>query len=316
MPQSEHPHILLATLGGKPEIVTFTLDLLLPKFPISEVIVIHPTSHPRLAQAIERLSAEFVDDHYTFNGEQRIIHFRRYPLRHYGQPIEDIIDTDSANETLTAMDELIVDLKRRLAVIHFSISGGRRLMSFLSISAALLNFTHHDHLWHICTPEAVKQRVWANSEMHVRPEDGVQLIEVPLARMFQSFQSFRSQTRSEHRQENGSHGVQRINAGNEQMENEQRAKCKQLIQMLTSAQRRVLQTFARKLAPQQVADHLGISVTTVSSHTTEIYLKIRDVWHIDRALNYRDLQILFGDHLDLFSPGERTEVKESIAYHP
>ena len=166
-------------------------------------------------------------------------------------------------------------------------------MSFLSISAALLNFTYRDHLWHICTPEAVKQRVWANGEMHVRPEDGVRLIEVPLAR-------FQSQTRSGYRQENGSHGVQRINAENEQMENEQRAKCKQLIQMLTSAQRRVLRTFARKLAPQQVADQLGISMTTVSSHTTEIYLKIRDVWHIDHALNYRDLQILFGDHLDLF----------------
>jgi len=186
MPELEHPHILLATLGGKPEIVTFTLDLLLQKhFPISEVIVIHPASHPRLAQAVERLSAEFVDDHYPFAGEQRIIHFRRYPLRNYGQLIDDIVDTESANATLTAMDELIDDLKRRLAVIHFSISGGRRLMSFLSISAALLNFTHRDHLWHICTPEAVKQRVWTNGEMHMRPEDGVQLIEVPFARMAQ-----------------------------------------------------------------------------------------------------------------------------------
>ena len=317
MLEFEHPHILLATLGGKPEIVTFTLDLLLPKFPISEVIVIHPASHPRLAQAIERLSAEFVDDHYTFNGEQRIIHFRRYPLRSYGQPIEDIVDTDSANATLTAMDELIDDLKRRLAVIHFSISGGRRLMSFLSLSAALLNFTRRDHLWHICTPEAVKQRVWANGDMHVRPEDGVQLIEVPLARMAQpllplaldalhrheteSQSGQRPSTDAKNKSENEPRGIERIKVENEQAENEQRARCEQLIRMLTPAQRRVLRTFARKLAPQQVADQLGISVTTVSSHTTAIYLKIQDVWHIDHALDYRDLHIFFGDHLDLFS---------------
>ena len=311
MPDFEHPHILLATLGGKPEIVTFTLDLLLQKkFPISEVIVIHPTSHPRLAQAIETLSAEFADDHYTFAGEQRIIHFRRYPLRNYGQPIDDIVDTESANATLTAMDELIDDLKRRLAVIHFSISGGRRLMSFLSISAALLNFTHRDHLWHICTPEGVKQRVWANGEMHVLPEDGVELIEVPFARMAQPFLPIAldalhthgtepQQSQPQRKQGNEARGIQRINAGNEQIENEQRARCEQVIQMLTPKQRRVLRTFAQRLAPEQVADQLGISITTVSSHTGAIYPKIRAVWSIDRALDYRDLHILFGDHLDL-----------------
>ncbi len=245
MPDFEHPHILLATLGGKPEIVTFTLDLLLQKhFPISEVIVIHPASHPRLVLAMERLTAEFVDDHYTFAGEQRIIHFRRYPLRNYGQLIDDIVDTESANATLTAMDELIDDLKRRLAVIHFSISGGRRLMSFLSISAALLNFTRRDHLWHICTPEAVKERVWANGEMHVRPEDGVQLIEVPLARMAQpvlpialdALYTHRTEPQPERKQGNEPHGVQRIKVENEQIENERHARCERVCREASSAQ--------------------------------------------------------------------------------
>ena len=307
MPDFEHPHILLATLGGKPEIVTFTLDLLLQKhFPISEVIVIHPTSHPRLAQAVERLSAEFVDDHYTFMGEQRIIHFRRYPLRNYGQPIDDIVDTDSANATLTAMDELIDDLKRRLAVIHFSISGGRRLMSFLSISAALLNFTRRDHLWHICTPEAVKQRVWANGEMHVRLEDDVQLIEVPLARMAQPFlpialDALHTQPQPKEREQgNEPRGVQRIQVENEQIENERYARCERVCREASSAQLKVLQALAKGMTPDQAAIHLNISVTTVRSHMHVVYDLIRNAWGLARKypLNYRDMQIRFGDYFD------------------
>ena len=58
---STYIHTLLATLGGQPQVVTFTLDLLLQRgFPISEVIVIHPqAAHPRLQHSLDRLNAEF-----------------------------------------------------------------------------------------------------------------------------------------------------------------------------------------------------------------------------------------------------------------
>ena len=60
----EHTHILLATLGGQPQVVTFTLDLLLRDgFPISEVFVIHPkASDPRLQHSLACLRAQFIDD--------------------------------------------------------------------------------------------------------------------------------------------------------------------------------------------------------------------------------------------------------------
>jgi hypothetical protein len=45
-------HTLVATLGGQPQIVTFTLDLLLRRgIPIYEVIVVHPASSPHLQQS-------------------------------------------------------------------------------------------------------------------------------------------------------------------------------------------------------------------------------------------------------------------------
>ena len=59
---SKYIHTLLATLGGQPQVVTFTLDLLLQRgFPISEVILVHPeASHPRLQHSLDCLNAEFV----------------------------------------------------------------------------------------------------------------------------------------------------------------------------------------------------------------------------------------------------------------
>ena len=39
----DYPHVLVATLGGQPQVITFTLDLLLEEgYPISEVFVLHP----------------------------------------------------------------------------------------------------------------------------------------------------------------------------------------------------------------------------------------------------------------------------------
>src|SRR5437764_3651101 len=107
-------HVLLATLGGQPQVVTFALDLLLQRnIPIAEVIVIHPASHPGLEQAIARLNAEFVTDRYRA-GEQTItIHFRQQVLRHYGAFIDDIIDEQTAEGTLNTIDEIIREFKQR-----------------------------------------------------------------------------------------------------------------------------------------------------------------------------------------------------------
>ena len=63
---SDYTHTLVATLGGQPQIVTFTLDLLLKNFPISEVIVIHPEpSSERLQHSLSCLYEEFAGDYYA-----------------------------------------------------------------------------------------------------------------------------------------------------------------------------------------------------------------------------------------------------------
>src|SRR5882672_3204960 len=105
-------HILLATLGGQPQIVTFTLDLLLPMYPISNVIVLHPTTtQERLQNSLKRLQTEFAGDYYV--QAQRNIHFRSHVLQHQGKALQDIADDRAADGVLDTLHKLIGDLKRQ-----------------------------------------------------------------------------------------------------------------------------------------------------------------------------------------------------------
>ncbi|GAC1461876.1 MAG: CRISPR-associated ring nuclease [Ktedonobacteraceae bacterium] len=272
MARLEPTHTLLATLGGQPQVVTFTLDLLLRRgIPIREVIVVHPASYDRLQHAIACLNAEFPGDRYRVTGEP--IRFRRYILQQYNAPIDDIVDDRSADGVLNAMNDLIRDLKQQGRTIHFSITGGRRLMGFLSFSAALLNFEHTDRLWHIHTPQDVKKRVRDGAYMHVELDDNVQLIEVPFARLAQPVLSRLLNAES-------ANARTIIDMREEQEKAEQQQRSRELFARVTSTQRKVLQLFLRGLTPQEVAAELDVSIKTVSSHTTVLLRECRNIWNI------------------------------------
>src|SRR5260370_40840178 len=167
-------HVVVATLGGQPQVVTLPLDMLLQKgYPISEVIVGHPRvpSHPRLQRALLCLNAEFSGNYYQAG--QRTIHFHSQVLELDDTPLDDIIDDDHADGTLNTIHRLIGDLKRQGYRIHLSVTGGRRLMSLLAISVASLNFDRHDHIWHIYTPEAVQEQANEGKLMHGSPDAGL-----------------------------------------------------------------------------------------------------------------------------------------------
>src|SRR6266516_7432883 len=284
----DHTHVLLATLGGQPQVVTFTLDLLLQRnIPISEVNIVHPAAKAdsSIGRSVERLITEFPGDHYKRDG--RIIHLRRHVLRYYGQPLDDIIDENGADGALNTMYELIRSLKQRQCTVHFSITGGRRLVSFLSISAAILSFDHADRIWHIYTPEAVQQRVRGGEDMHVSPGDGIRLIEVPLARLSQTLLSQLLDTNTSARE--------LIHSEKELVEAEERARCKQVEQALTKRALEILRTFAQGMSPQEVAEKLGITLSTVSTYTTKIFDECRAAWDMpnDHPLRYYFLREKF-----------------------
>jgi CRISPR-associated protein Csx14 len=281
-----YKHTLVATLGGQPQIVTFTLDLLLKRgIPIYEVIVVHPAASPHIQQSLERLNTEFAGDRYTFEGRSLTIYFRQQVLSHYDNVIDDIVDEATASGALDTIGELIRSLKRQQRIIHFSISGGRRLMTFLSFSAALLYFETPDELLHLYTPEHVKERVDNSGAMHVTSEDGRRLIEVPFARAAQPFLALmlnRSPSDT-------------IQTQREQQRAEEQKRCQQVVDALNDRSREVLRAIAQGLHPREVADALHLDSSTISYYAGKIYRECRNVWDMPEnlRLDYHFVQAKF-----------------------
>jgi CRISPR-associated protein Csx14 len=299
MSEPEYIHTLLATVGGQPQVVTFTLDLLLQQhIPISEVHVVHPaTSHdPRMERSLQLLKNEFSDDRYS-NGQ--IIHFHSHVLHHDALPLEEITDEASADDVLNTMHTLILNLKERHCIVHFSISGGRRLMPLLSLTAAILSFEHEDRMWHIYTPPPVLKRAKDGALMHVPPEDNVRLIPVPLARLSADVRSQLADIHSHSLETDHPSARDIIRAQEEMAEAAEWEHCDHVIRQLTHRQFEVLQAFAHGLHPSEVATRLSISAPTVSTHTTVLLSLCREAWSIKprERLDYRFLQLKFGRYL-------------------
>lgn len=285
---TEHPHILLATLGGQPQIVTFTLDLLLTKgFPINEVVVIHPKMvQPRLQHSVMCLTDEFTGTYYKT--QHHPIAFCSHVLQIDGMPIDDIVDDLHADGTLNTIHQLIGDYKRRDYRIHLSISGGRRLMALLAISVASLNFDRHDHIWHLYTPESIKEQASEGRLMHVPPDASTGLIQGP-------FLSLGAYTYSQPRAFRTAQEEQRS-----QMEAQERARCARVEKEATVAQRKVLRAFSKGLRPKQVSTELDISITTVHSHKSALLQLCRNAWNFDSSerLDYHFLYQKFSHYFE------------------
>ncbi len=270
---STYIHTLLATLGGQPQVVTFTLDLLLQRgYPISEVILVHPeASHPRLQHSLHCLNAEFVGDRYSLSGQT--IHLRSHVLLLDDEPLDDIRDEVGADGALNTIHQLIRSLKRQHRCIHLSITGGRRLMSSIATEAALLNFSHSDHIWHIYTPENLQKQVSEGATMHLDRQGDVHLIErhfVPWGTYFSDIT------------QNINSAQETIYSQNRKMDAQEHARCEQVIKQLTPRQLDVLKAFAEGLTIQEVAERLCVTIKTVDAHKTRLLEICREVWDIDQ----------------------------------
>ena len=178
------------------------------------------------------------------------------------------------------MHGLIAGLKRtRERPIHLCIAGGRRILALVALSAAMVHFGHQDQIWHIYTPPAFLERARDGAIMHARPEDGVRLVRVPMIPWGAQFPALRDLA-----QARGLGDLLPTLAA-------ERPRCEAVWRMLTEREREVLQAFARGLTPQQVAEELVISLSTVNTHKTRILAACRQVWEMepDKRLTYHFL---------------------------
>lgn len=292
-------HVLIATLGGKPQVVTFALDCLLAlNTPITHVFAVHLSGDPRIQRALGKLDTELS----SYNKPREIklhpiaIHAPRYtpenpsPLT-LGKALEHIDDPEAATAIWLTMHRLISTLKSNDASIDLCLAGGPRLISLQALSVATLLFTPRDRCWHLYTPEELRKLAGEGDIMHLKQESGMRLISVPFVPMGMIFPNLQmamylspEQIVAERTQYISDLEVQH---------------CRNVAQQLTKRQRDVLHAFAcapAEASVNDVANQMNIAVATVNTHKSAILQCCRNEWVLlpDLALTHHFLHDKFG----------------------
>jgi CRISPR-associated protein Csx14 len=291
MPQTST--VLVATLGGQPQVVTFGLDLLLAQgVPVDEVAVLH-LAGPRYRRAYRRLAEAFPGDRYG----ERAIHLRGVPVQREGRALDEIRDTADADAVWRTVHELIATLKARGLRLHLLLIGGRRLMALMAVSAALLYLEHGDRVWHLYTPDAMAEAACDGALLHVPADAGVQLIEVPLVPLGAYFPGIRPLLSAS--------PAEVIAARTRWLDEVEQARCQAVLSRLSERQAEVLRAFAGDLTPGQVAERLAVTLKTVDSHKTVILAECRIAWNLPEAerLSYHWLREKFGRYFGALEVG-------------
>ncbi|GAB4580219.1 MAG: CRISPR-associated ring nuclease [Anaerolineales bacterium] len=270
------PSTLVATLGGQPQVVTFTLDLLLAQGEqIEQVVIVYLASSPRYYQAARLLAGEFAGDRY----QQRAIHFRSLPVQMGGKKLEEARTRTEVEAVRVTFFDLFSTLKAQGRRLHLSLTGGRRIMALLALSTAMHHFTTEDQVWHLYTPDEIAKKARDGAILHVSPAEDVHLISVPLVPWGSYLPGLRPLLGA---------SPQAVRAQGWQDEAEH-ARCQTVWNSLTPRQRAVLEVLAYGLLREQAANRLGVAVTTLDSHKTEIFRQCQLAWSEEVKI---DLQFL------------------------
>ncbi len=258
---------LVATLGGQPQVVTFVLDLLLARGEkIDQVIVIFPAANIRFQEAYKRLAAEFVGDFYA----NCACHLRGIPLQMGDTKLEDVRKRNEVEIARKIFHELLADLKDQGHTIHLGLSGGRRIMALIALTAAMQYLTPADRIWHIYTPDELAEEARGGALMHAPASAGLQLIEVPFVPWVAYFPGLAPLLKSSHKQ------IREADLG--WLSEAERERCRQVWDHLTARRREVLHAFAMGLTRQQAAARLTIEPSTIDTHRDAILDLCRQVW--------------------------------------
>ena len=286
---TETSKTLVTTMGGQAQVVTFALDWLLSQGEaIHDVVVLHLSSDdPRVRKALDQLAAEFPDDRYAHANQP--MRFRKTSICDASNPLHDIQNEAAAEATWQTVYRLIAGLKDQGCALHVCLAGGRRVMGLMAMSAAMLHFDHQDKLWHLYTPDELRRRAFEGAMMHVGPEEGVRLIQVPMAPWGVYFPGLKAML--------GVPSARVLTTHTQWMENDERARCRRVVKRLTDRQQAVLQLFAAGRTPQEAAEALNITLKTVDTHKTTILAECRNEWPsppLGGRLDYHFLRDKFG----------------------
>ena len=275
--------ILIATLGGQPQVVTFALDALLAQgLLIDEVVVVYLGDN-RYREAYLHLAREFERGQY----QGRSCRFRGVLIKEQGRPLADVRHTLDAEAVWQNLHELLGTLKGENAQIHLLLAGGRRLVALLAMSTAMLHFDHADRVWHIYTPQALQEQARGGALMHVGSRAGVQLISTPLTPWGTYFPGLRSLLKVS--------PAQVLAVRDRWLNQHERELCRQVWQRLTPRQRDTARAFADGDSRAQAAKRLSVTLATVDSHKREVLAQCRVAWGLaeEQRLDYHFIREKF-----------------------
>lgn len=166
-------HTLIATLGSEPQVVTIVLDQLLARgFAIDQVVVVY-TADAVVLQAMARVASEFDGAVYPR------VTLRAVPIHDARGAVQDFRTDDDMRALLQTVYREVGEAKRNRRTVHLCVSGGRKVMGITAMVVAQLLFDARDCVWHLMSEG------WApgsEKRMHVRAQDQVWLVPVPVLR--------------------------------------------------------------------------------------------------------------------------------------
>ena len=278
----------IATLGGQPQKVTFLLDLLLEHGEkIDQVILVNISSYGRTQNAIHRLEEEFNEDRYAGHTCRLI----SYPLRSGKTELFDIRTPVDVENTRQSIHQLLSGLKNERHRVHVGLSGGRRIMSMITLAAAMQYLTPVDHLWHIHVPAEILESSRDGKIMHAPKGSEIHLLPVPFVPWVAYFPGLSNLLNLSPREVGESEYIW--------LDAAERMKCDQVWQALTRRQQEVLTGFAGGLSRKEIALQLHISVATVDSHRDNIIEQCRVTWEDENGASFsaKFLERKFGSYL-------------------
>jgi CRISPR-associated protein Csx14 len=264
--------VLIAILGGQPQVVTFALDLLLVRGElVDEVAVVH-LGRERYLRALRRLGEAFPGDRYA----GRRCHLRPVPI-YAGERLgilQDIRTERDVAAVWRTIHELIRQLKEDRAHVHLLLAGGRRMMAMLAVSTAMLQLEPGDFIWHLYTPDEVQQRARDGAILHA-PDAGIELLQVPVAMLGSYFPAIRALMTVSPEDV--------LTAQTRWLSQDERGRCLSVWRRLTLRQQDVLRAFAQGMGREEVAALLSVSIRTVDSHKSRILDECRVIWELPES---------------------------------
>lgn len=263
-------HYLLATLGGKPQVITTALDKLLAQsIPITKLILFHTAS------GSDRLRRALVDLRWEIDGAsyyQPPIAFEPIPLQGADGPLQDVITPEDIEAGFRTIYRHMLQLKQQGIILHLCPAGGRKTMTLFSMAAAQLLFEEGDRFWHV-----VAGGEFLNSErLHPHPDDEAQLIQVPLLRWLNLSPALLHK-------EIAADPYRALRHSQQALQDAQHRRLGDFLShWLSPAERQVAELVIREgLENRAVGERLGRSSSTVANQLTSVYAKLDEFLQLE-----------------------------------